>query len=453
MRRGADASWLLATLLPSICAVTPPGGSSPLTESVAAAEDPSVLLKAEGLWSQLLRSNETGLDRAPWVWRGNEIVFGMLSGNEVLRERALPKLQTWCVDAKHACVVFSDQHDTVVKPWVLDLQGMGFNRSYLDSQDSYVLAQKRFIPALRVLQTMLNVNYRGKFSWTKWAMLVDDDTYVYFDGLMHTLSAYPDAWTNRIYTGDVCPKQWLPMTATEGHMGHPGQHVTVKDWTPFVLGGGGSVFSIAALKSMELNGCVAETLPGGKWGEYQSDWMLGTCAARHGIRVTQLANANHPFNQFVCTDPELKQIRYCFVNSTERTTNWDYIEVDKVLAAVDGQSTAGMMPATLHPIKDNTTTWYVRQAIARATAHPEEGMLAAFRYVMGQHFDVERFMDRSYVANAMRMRASAAAGGVSALSVPPGVEAMSAFRYCDQCPVAMTHGVAVQVPSGARAEA
>lgn len=303
---------------------------------------------SDRITAQLKANNRTDRDDfAPWVKAGDNIVFGMLSGEAVIEERALPKLKTWCKDA--SCVVFSDAPNDVVQPfvlskdWLLDAFGEGH---------VYTLAQKRFLPALLVLHEMVQLNYRGRFASTTWAMLVDDDTYVFKPALQSILSQLPDPRETPTYTGQLYPKQWAPV-----HTNGAGENVGASTSKPFSLGGGGSLFSLAALEQMNLVDCVAETMPGGLWPKHLSDWVLGECAAASGVHFTQVAGAQ-PFNQFSCIDVNRSAVHFCAVDqhsggdSEPPRTEWgaDEVSVVKVQPAGVG------MPATLHPVKDLVST-------------------------------------------------------------------------------------------------
>ena len=112
--------------------------------------------------------------------------------------------------------------------------------------------------------------------WILCAELVDDDTFVFHHNLASYLRTLDD--TTPIYTGDVVPDEWLPVSR-DGM----GNELGVSSPTVFVNGGGGSVFSRAALQKMDTERCVNNTMPGQPWWRWQSDWMIGACAADAGI--------------------------------------------------------------------------------------------------------------------------------------------------------------------------
>jgi len=317
---------------------------------------------ANEIWNristQLKANNRTDrYDLAPWVRKGDNIVFGMLSGDAVVEERALPKLRTWCQDA--SCVVFSDAPNDAVQPFVLSKDWL--NDTFGDVH-VYTLAQKRFLPALLVLQEMIKLNYRGRFAETRWAMLVDDDTYVFKPALQSVLSQLPDPLGTPIYTGQLYSRDWVPV-----HTNGAGENVGASTSKPFALGGGGSLFSLAALKQMNLVDCIAETMPGGLWPKHLSDWVLGECAAASGVPFTQVAGAQ-PFNQFACVDVNTSSVHYCAVEadySSEEVVlhalnssrmHWGTNEVISQWVELPAHPTTEGLPATLHPVKDNVST-------------------------------------------------------------------------------------------------
>ena len=94
--------------------------------------------------------------------------------------------------------------------------------------------------------------------------------------------------------------------------------------TLFVNGGGGSVFSRAAVERMNTAACVNRSFPGQDWWRWQSDWMIGACAFDVGI--TPLQQPHGRYNQFACTDVNVQ-----FCDNTEVAEyKW---------------------PATLHPVR------------------------------------------------------------------------------------------------------
>ena len=83
-----------------------------------------------------------------------------------------------------------------------------------------------------------------------------------------------------------------------------GNDLGVSSSTLFINGGGGSVFSRAALQKMDTERCVNNTMPGQPWWRWQSDWMIGACAADAGI--TPLRQPQGRFNQFACTEDSVQ---------------------------------------------------------------------------------------------------------------------------------------------------
>ena len=49
------------------------------------------------------------------------------------------------------------------------------------------------------------------FANANWLVVVDDDTYVFFENLKHHLGTLNPS--EPIYTGDVFPREWLPVRA------------------------------------------------------------------------------------------------------------------------------------------------------------------------------------------------------------------------------------------------
>lgn len=147
----------------------------------------------------------------------------------------------------------------------------------LSSQDidsDYKSAQLKFLPALQFLTT--HPDYRsGK---VKWVMLVDDDTYVFSRNLMLTLEQFGTGSPR--YIGNVCPE-----TVVQKLNGGPSDD--------FVMGGGGSLLSREALERMDLQACINRQ--NSTWKLWQSDWMIGACAAEAGVP----AEADQRFHQWL----------------------------------------------------------------------------------------------------------------------------------------------------------
>ena len=57
---------------------------------------------------------------------------------------------------------------------------------------------------------------------------------------------------------------------------------------------------------MDTERCVNNTMPGQPWWRWQSDWMIGACAADAGI--TPLRQPQGRFNQFACTE---ESVQFC----------------------------------------------------------------------------------------------------------------------------------------------
>lgn len=118
-----------------------------------------------------------------------------------------------------------------------------------------LLAQYRFLPALETAKAEYIRNE------TKWVALVDDDSFVSVPNLVRHLSTLNPELP--LYLGDT----------------HP-----TRDF--FACGGGGSIFSIAAMHQMNLTQCARASAEAAHC--LQSDWMLGECALRS--RVSFLRN-------------------------------------------------------------------------------------------------------------------------------------------------------------------
>ena len=109
----------------------------------------------------------------------------------------------------------------------------------------------------------------------RWITLVDDDSYVNFALLRAALSDFDPSLL--IMFGDfVNVERWHGAIGTRRLHG-------------FACGGAGSTFSIASLNKTDFLSC-ARSLRGWNYGCFQSDWMIGVCAARHHVKpVTSLS--------------------------------------------------------------------------------------------------------------------------------------------------------------------
>ena len=143
-----------------------------------------------------------------------------------------------------------------------------------DIGSDYKSAQLKFLPALQFLKT--HPDYRsGK---VQWVMLVDDDTYVFSRNLILTLPQFGVGTTR--YIGHTCPE--AVVKKLNGGPSHD-----------FNMGGGGSLLSRLALEKMDLHACIHRQ--NSTWKRWQSDWMIGACAAEFGIK----AETDQRFHQWL----------------------------------------------------------------------------------------------------------------------------------------------------------
>ena len=131
---------------------------------------------------------------------------------------------------------------------------------------------------------------------------------------------------------------------------------------PFINGGGGSIFSRAALQQMNTEKCLNFSMPGQRWWRWQSDWMIGACANDAGIAPTPgllpgrkgyrghgeaagifTGRSETRFNQFACTE-------------------------EGIQLGCDGVQVAEYpWPATLHPVRRGAAMQNLYQYFANAT--------------------------------------------------------------------------------------
>lgn len=237
------------------------------------------------------------------------IVFAVLTGKEHHSDRAAAAKQTWCAGI-NACIFFSDTPSVTLPTISISFDG-------LPSLTEYERAQLRYLPVLDYMRELMTSGRDMKFGKSKWLVLVDDDTFVFHRNLASNL-ALMDASTP-IYTGDVIPEAWLPVDRDGS-----GNELGVSSNTLFVNGGGGSVFSRAAVEQMNTEACVNRSFPGQDWWRWQSDWMIGACAFDVGIVPLQQPHGR--YNQFACTDVNVQ-----FCDNTE-VAEYEW-------------------PATLHPVR------------------------------------------------------------------------------------------------------
>ena len=219
-----------------------------------------------------------------------EIVFAVLTGKEHHQDRAEASKLTWCTDI-NACIFFSDTPSESLPTVSISFEGLP------QSLSKYSKAQLRYVPVLNYMRELITNGQDEMFAKAKWLVIVDDDTFVFHHNLASYLRTLDD--TTPIYTGDVVPDEWLPVSR-DGM----GNELGVSSPTVFVNGGGGSVFSRAALQKMDTERCVNNSMPGQAWWRWQSDWMIGACAADAGI--TPLRQPQGRFNQFACTEDSVQ---------------------------------------------------------------------------------------------------------------------------------------------------
>jgi hypothetical protein len=210
-----------------------------------------------------------------------------------------------------------------------------------------------------------------------------------------------------------------------------------------VLGGGGSLFSWAAVNAMLINNCILESRENMLWETYLSDWMLGACASRYGTFMSQVVPPNalstqtsSPyFNQFVCADPDRRKFRYCKETTAERAGDkWPSKWVPKLGGGRD------VRPCSLHPVKDRNSTYFVRNALAMTEGVDGIDLRTAFERELSKHGDVGLFYDaytRYKQDKQLQAQASKSEGSAQAVTGekrpdPGGLQ--TAWLFCDECP-------------------
>jgi len=217
-------------------------------------------------------------------------VFAVLTGKEHHDDRAEAVKATWCSEL-NACIFFSDTPSESLPTVAISFEGLP------QSLSKYSRAQLRYVPVLNYMRELMTSGQDDLFDHAKWLVIVDDDTFVFH----HNLAAYLRTLdhTSPIYTGDVIPDEWLPVSR-DGM----GNELGVSSPTIFVNGGGGSIFSRAALQRMDTERCVNNSMPGQPWWRWQSDWMIGACAAEGGVQAMRQPQGR--FNQFACTEDSVQ---------------------------------------------------------------------------------------------------------------------------------------------------
>ena len=226
------------------------------------------MLNALGVWAASVDRTDraaVALDPRATPLSLDHILFGVMTSG-VNSRRARATKATWCGAAGIKCVFFSETAETAkeVEPVV----------AFYDIGSDYKSAQLKFLPALQFLKT--HPDFRsGK---VQWVMLVDDDTFVLSRNLMLTLDQF-GAGTTR-YIGHTCPE-----AVVKKRNGGPSHD--------FVMGGGGSLLSRLALEKMDVQACISRQ--NSTWKHWQSDWMIGACAAEVGI----LGEMDQRFHQWL----------------------------------------------------------------------------------------------------------------------------------------------------------
>lgn len=217
------------------------------------------------------------------------ILYAVSTGEVYHQTRAVTVYNTWCKGSK-SCVFYSDAENEGRKPQTIKVPIEGVDHYGVDGIH---LAQLRYMRILRHATKMVLSNRGGYFSKNKWVIIADDDTYIFHYNMMTYLDSL-DAHSP-VYTGHTIDDGAYPVNGDgDGHV------LNVSVTEHFACGGGGSVFSHAAIVELgkNMDGCIKESMPGGQWWGWQSDWMFGACAARSGV---QLLNQNHNdrFGQFI----------------------------------------------------------------------------------------------------------------------------------------------------------
>jgi len=242
------------------------------------------------------------------------ILFAVMTGEGMYSPDAA---RTWCGQTK-ACVYFSNSStpqgakgrhsDGRVK--VIDTFTSAGYPNWVSNEAHWPIyrsAQLRFLPALHWMRQRIDADpeinpvTQQFFGAAQWVLVVDDDTFV----RSWRLARYLETLDHRekIYAGAVPPEDWLPSTLDNSLVGDHAldySDPTVMFDKPFALGGAGSIFSRAALVSMDTADCVRRMRPDGPWWQFQSDWALAACASLGGMTVQ--ATAPGLQQQCVCTD-------------------------------------------------------------------------------------------------------------------------------------------------------
>ncbi|KAG8466607.1 hypothetical protein KFE25_007986 [Diacronema lutheri] len=203
--------------------------------------------------------------------RLSEIHFVVMSSDEVM-ERAIYANHTWCSYAEARCIfatpkqICSQAYGGCLKAIIVSGRAPSNCCAQRDffckaHRAETLSAQYRFLPAL------LEYRKRPEFAEAKWVVLVDDDAFVFVENLRRLLEHYPPHVP--FYMGEFLegrgPQSWA-----------------------FACGGGGSVFSRAAMERMDLRACIKRIHS----KCMQSDWMLAECAHQHMVRYVKAHGCN-----------------------------------------------------------------------------------------------------------------------------------------------------------------
>lgn len=241
--------------------------------------------------------------------RRRNILYAVSTCEKYHATRALAVFQTWCNNSE-ACLFYSD-HNSVTAPITVQIDVVGGGHL-----DELRRAQLRYPRILKHASDLLLTDRTGVYQDTRWLVVADDDTYVFHYNMLTYLSTLDHS--KPIYTGHTLIDSIYPIDGDgEGH------HLPVRVTTHFACGGGGSVFSIPALKQMTwyLPSCLRDMADGGKWAGWQSDWVYGACADRAGVPLLNQDPYDSRFGQFLfqnhmpalASDPGVKD--YCAYNS------------------------------------------------------------------------------------------------------------------------------------------
>lgn len=241
-----------------------------------------------------------------YIHADQPILYAVSTGQIYHATRADAVARTWC-STINSCVFYSDAPNTGNVPVTIPIDLSGLEGRMTPMR----LAQLRYLRILRHAGKMVLDNRGNLFAQTQWIVIADDDTYIFHYNLLAYLNTL-DA-TQPIYTGHTLSDKVYPVNGDgDGHT------LSVSITQHFACGGGGSVFSKSAIDSMVpvSDSCITDSLPGGVWDGWQSDWMFGACAARAGVPLLDqptdrfgqfLYQPNHVKHQMLPDDPGTKQ--------------------------------------------------------------------------------------------------------------------------------------------------